>query len=224
MPAPIQVDADKQSANATATSLTITKPTNLADNDVLYAEISRDNSDASDAITVPSGWVAIGSSEIDNGTYTCGIYRKVISSAAGEPANYQWSWTSSENVVGWITRVTGADNTTPEDVTPSNNTGNSNAPRCLSVTTVTANTLILAVGGMNSKGAPNWTAPSGMSEFFDIATFGGGAASTHTTAAGAEVNQSAIGATGDKDFATVDTAEWVTFLIAVHISCELNLF
>ena len=218
MPAPIQVDVDKQSANATAASLTITKPTNLADNDVLYAEISRDNSDASDAITVPSGWIALGSSEIDNGTYTCGIYRKVISIASGEPADYTWSWTSSEKVSGWITRVTGADNTTPEDVTPSNNTGDSNAPRCLSVTPVTTNTLILTVGGMNSKGAPNWTAPVGMSEFFDIASTGGGGASAHAQASAAEVNQSGIGATGDKDFATVDTAEWVAFLIAVRPS------
>ncbi len=216
MPSPVQVDADKQSANATATSLTITKPTNLADNDVLYAEISRDNSDASDAITAPSGWTVLDSAEIDNGTYTCGIYRKVISSAAGEPADYTWSWTSSEKVSGWITRVTGADNTTPEDVAPSNNTGDSNAPRCLSVVTVTTNTLILAVGGMNSKGAPNWIAPTAMSEFFDIASTGGGGASSHAQAGAAEVNQAGTGATGDKDFATVDTAEWVAFLIAIR--------
>ncbi len=222
MPAPIQVDADKQSANATATSLTITKPTNLADDDVLYAEISRDNSDASDAITAPSGWTVLDSAEVDNGTYTCGIYRKVISDASAEPANYTWSWTSSEKVCGWIIRVTGVDNITPEDVTPSNNTGDSNAPRCLSVTTVTTNTLILAVGGMNSKGflefgeEANWTAPTGMSEFFDIASSGGGGAKNHAQAGAAEVNQAGIGATGDKDFATVDTAEWVAFLIAVR--------
>ena len=46
MAAPVQVDADKQSAvTGGATLLTVTKPTNLADNDVLYACISRDNSE-----------------------------------------------------------------------------------------------------------------------------------------------------------------------------------
>lgn len=216
MTVPVQVDADKQSAVDGATSLTITKPTNLADDDVLYAGISRDAASSGDSITAPSGWTKLASSEIDNATYTAGIYRKVIVTASGEPADYTWSWSGSENVAGWIVRVTGADTTTPEDLTPSSNTGDSNAPRCSGLTTVTGDTLILAVGGMNSKGAPNWTPPTSMTEIFDIASGGGGGAAAHVQASAAEVNQPGPGATGDKDFATVDTAEWVCFLIAIR--------
>lgn len=217
MAAPILVSADKQSTVISgATSITVTKPTNLADNDVLYACLSRDNSDASDAITAPSGWTVLDSAEVDNGTYTCGIYRKVIVSAAGEPADYTWSWTSSEKAVAWIIRVTGADTTTPEDVTPSNNSGTSTTPKCLSITTVTADTLILAVGGISNKVANNWTAPAGMTEFFDIVSSGGGGAAAHASAGAAEVNQAGISATGDKDFTVLASKAWAAFLIAVR--------
>ena len=217
MAAPVQVDADKQSTVTGGASflISIIKPTNLVDNDVLYACISRDNSDANDAITAPSGWTVLDSAEVDNGTFTCGIYRKVISDASSEPSNYIWSWTDSEKAVGWIIRVTGADISTPEDVTPSNNTGTSTTPRCLAITTVTADTLLLAVGGISDKAKDNWTAPSGMVEFFDIVSTGGGGAAAHASAGAAEKDQASIGSTGDQDFGVLASKAWVCFLIAV---------
>ena len=217
MAAPIQVDADKQSAiQAGGTSIVVTKPTNLADDDVLYAFLARDNSSAADAVTAPSGWTKLGSSEIDNGTFTAGIYRKVIVTASGEPSNYTWSWGSSEKALAWIVRITGADTTTPEDATPSNNTGNSITPRALAVTTTTADTLLLACGGKSDKVVDNWTAPSGMTEFFDLVTTGGGAGSAHCSAGAAEVNQAGIGSTGNKDFTILAIKDWVTFLIVIR--------
>lgn len=212
----VQVDADKQSAIVTGTSIAITAPTNLADDDVLYACISRDNSDSSDAITVPSGWTLLAGSEVDNDTFTCGIYRRVIVTASGEPSSYTWSWTSSEKCGGWIVRVTGANTATPEDVTPSSNTGTGLAPRCSGVTTVTADTLLLACVGMSAKQPNNYTAPSGMTEFFDFATTGGGSAAVHASLGAAEENRAATGATGDRDFASIDNNAYVAFLIAVR--------
>ncbi len=217
MAAPVQVDADKQSNTATATSIVITKPTNLADDDILYACIARDEADGTDAITAPSGWTVLDSAEVDNGTFTCGIYRKVIVTASSEPSDYTWSWTNSEKVGGWIARITGADTTTPEDVTPSNNTGTASlAPRALSVSTVTADTLLLACVGMSAKQAANYTAPSGMAEFFDFPTTGGGAATVHASSGAAEENRAATGATGDRDFASIDNNDYVAFLIAIR--------
>lgn len=219
MPAPIQVDADKQfTLQVGGTSIVINIPTNAADNDVFYAFIARDEDDATDAITPPSGWTELASSEVDNNTFTCGIYRKVIATVSGEPADYTWSWTNSEKAIGWIVRITGADNTTPEDVTPSNNTGTSTAPRALAVTAITINTLLLACGGCSDKVADNWTPPSGMAEFFDLVSTGGGAAAAHCSVGAAEVNQSGTGTTGDKDFTILTSKNWVAFLIAVRPS------
>lgn len=220
MVAPVQVDADKQSAivSTEATSIVINIPTNAADNDVFYAFIARDGSDSADAITPPTGWTPIGGSEIDNATFTSGIYRRVIPTASSEPATYTWSWTNTERAVGGIIRVTGADNITPEDVTPSNNTDTSVTPKSLSVTTITADTLILACGCASGKTANDWTPPTGMSEYFDIATSGGGAGGAHAECGAAEVNQAGIAATGDKDFTLTGTKAWVAFLIAVRPS------
>ncbi len=225
MAAPVQVDADKQSvvnAGGGNKQCVLTTPTNLADGDVLYACLARDGDAASDAVTTPSGWTKIGGSEIDNGTFMTGIYRKVIPTASSEPSTYTWSWTNNEKNVGWIVRVTGADNTTPEDVVPSNNTGTSTAPRCLAVTTITADTLLFAVGGEEKNDANDWAPPSGMTERFDLATGGGGDAVSASSSM-AEVDQASIGATGDKDFTTT-SFPWVCFLIAVRPEAGGTLF
>lgn len=132
-----------------STTLTITKPTNLANNDVLLAFITDDDNQN---ITPPTDWVTIDTNLTgagqDMGT---GIYYKVISNAAGEPADYTWTVPAIEDWAGGILRLTGVDNTTPSDVTNSHQNGvdyDDTTDHCLSITTATNGAMYFAFLGI----------------------------------------------------------------------------
>ena len=228
MAAPVLVNADIQTVLLTTagTSIAVNKPTNLANDDIVYLGFKRPNTDALSAVTAPSGFTALASSPIDftgNDAQTAGVWRKVITNASGEPSTYSFSWSGNERAALFSCRVTGADLTTPEDVTPSgqaDQTGDFSVT-CLSVTTVTADTLILAIAMIASKDNPNWTPPSGMTERVDTNTEGGGAPHEHAGVSLAEVNQASTGATGNKVFTSVtDDRDWHGFLVAVRPAAD----
>lgn len=79
---------------ASAANFTITKPTGLANDDMLYVGFYIE-SDA--AITAPSGFSTKGNSEQNLATHEHRyyLYEKRITNAAGEPADYTFSWTGA---------------------------------------------------------------------------------------------------------------------------------
>ena len=160
---------------ACTTGVTVTKPTGVADGDVLFAFVSKTNYSDTNAFTC-SGWTEISSGT--RGTTTGNdrhvtILRKVITNAAGEGSNYTFVTTfgTTCSMCATIICVSGADTTTPEDISvPSITFGSNDAtPASRDSTSVTAGALVLsycqlslATTAVKTWGPPSgYTAPSG---------------------------------------------------------------
>jgi Bacterial Ig-like domain (group 1) len=190
-----------------ATTLVIPKPTGVVADDFLIAGVTvRDNP----TITPPSGWTFLRRDPVSPTTVTQAIYYKVA--GASEPASYTWTFSSSQKASGGIIAYTGVDNSNPIDV-HSGNSGSGMMLTALSVTTTAPDDMIVGFFGIaRSTGI---TAPSGMTERFQVQA-GGGAADTKTTSEGSDVTQSTIGATGNKTATASQGADWVAQLVALR--------
>lgn len=115
---------DTQKANPTAagtTGIVLTKPTGLADGDVMFAFVSRSDWVSTVAWTC-SGWTDISPAtqgSISGNDTQCTILRKVVVTASGEPSSYTFVNTqaTSYKICGIITALRGVDPNTPVDIT-----------------------------------------------------------------------------------------------------------
>jgi hypothetical protein len=101
-----------------------------------------------------------------------GIYYKVLSSAETDV-----TFTNGSSTNGFVGAYVwrGVNQTTPLDVTSTTATGTTSIPNCPSITSVTNNSVIIAIGtgsGSIGTGTPNavLTVPSGMTNFSQIRT------------------------------------------------------
>lgn len=94
-------------ARATATSVTITKPSGLAVGDLMIAQIQTNAS--SGAITVPSGWTLIDSTT----SWRINMYYKVAVSDDVSAADFTWTTANSAVISGGIVRITGQNPVQP---------------------------------------------------------------------------------------------------------------
>jgi hypothetical protein len=145
---------------STSGGVTIAKPANVADGDLLVAVVNHANSGGSYS-TVPSGWTA---GTTHNTNRTSGVWYKAVPSAAAETAtDYTWatSDTGSGRMGGLIVRITGADLDDPWDAAGSWSPSLT-AP---AVTAVDGDALLLGAFWSYIAGTtPNAvSAPSGMS-------------------------------------------------------------
>ena len=168
------------------TSITLTAPAGISDNDILLAFIYKEDTGA---VTYPSGFtekqtVTQTASDPD---FKCYLAWKRASSESG---NYTFSWTNNVWRAGLIMAISGAIlSGDPFDVAPSTNApGSASATvTATGITTLTADTLLVALGAAFSSFT--WTEPSGMTERVD-----------YNNVSAATVAQAGIGATGDKSF------------------------
>lgn len=173
-----------QSVTANGAPGAVTKPTGLADGDVLITTLGT----SAAAGTPPTGFTTIGSATTSASERVTVAY-KVVTSAAGEPASYSWTGASGRSSLT-ITAFSGVDNTTPIDMTAATATGTASV--ALSNTTVTNAALILAmaIGDWSTAGM---TIPAGMTSLFNLGNPG-------RRTAGAYLEQATAGATGTKTF------------------------
>lgn len=100
-----------QSANASATALSVNVPSGTVAGDVMLAQITSSKNTAT--LTAPAGWTAIRS---DNLTYlTVGVVQRLFYrvATAGEPASYSFGASVAGAIAGTIVNFRGVDNTTP---------------------------------------------------------------------------------------------------------------
>lgn len=149
--------------NAGATTLAITAPSGISDNDVMIAVICVNVETT--AITAPSGWTLIRSL---NTTFTArsSVYYK---RASGESGSYTWTFDSSQRSTGAISVFVGVKNySSPINVESgqmtTGGTGNAVSP---TVTTTVPNTMLVWSGADDSSLSATWTPPSGMTESAD---------------------------------------------------------
>jgi len=165
------------------TSITVAKPTNTADGDLLVAYIYSQASSGTTFTTIPSGWTLRYGLTIRKG----GVYTKSISSAAAETAtSYTWSGASTGRVIGTIFRVTGADLTNPIDVLGTENADTTNATSITvpGLTPSLSNDLLLGFNYWNNSSTTlisTFSAAPGMTDGIQVNSPTGGSANTSGT-------------------------------------------
>lgn len=198
-----------ETSNENAAGTSFTKPSGLANGDVLYLYYWQFHS-ASGAPSGPSGFteITVGGQVNAGGSgfIEARLYRKVITSAGTEPASYSVTPGSGSNFAngGEIYRVSGVDTTTPENATPAFASGTGTTATSSSITTTVADCLLLAL--IVSDGASIST-PTGMSQTF---THDGGDAEGYsqglTGTVSGTTRSSTLGASQEWGFAIVPIA------------------
>lgn len=143
-----------QTSQASALSLTVTKPAGLADGDVLLAHIVQGGSVP---VTAPAGWVAW---PLVTNTITTIIYYKVITNAAGEPANYTWTVGIASLATGQIAAYRGVDTDHPIAALVSA-TGNSVSAVAPTFTPVLDGVMVVALHAFNIAASMAISNPAG---------------------------------------------------------------
>ncbi|MUN41395.1 alkaline phosphatase D family protein [Actinomadura litoris] len=123
-------------------NITVSKPANVADGDVLVAILN--STVASTWDTVPAGWT-LGAQY--NATRTTSVFTKPIPSAAAETAtNYSWHLAGGAGRIGaLIFRATGVDGTTPIDASGSGVGTGTTTIVDPAVTAVSSEALLIAI-------------------------------------------------------------------------------
>ncbi|MCA1807743.1 MAG: hypothetical protein LC687_07845, partial [Actinobacteria bacterium] len=174
--------------------IVINKPSGTAEGDVLVAFIRFSGG----ASVTASGWT-----EVDSNTAYHKIFMLYKVAGSSEPATYSFEPDAFVTASGIIMRFSGVDTTTPSDATSTDNSGNSAAPRGLSVTTASDDAMLVL--GMYFAGSGNSsTAPSGMTEASEVqytsANYG---------------TQASAGASGNKDATLTSSNLWQTIMWAL---------
>ena len=188
------------SATTTGTTLTITKPSGTATNDVLVASIAVTPSTAT--ITPPSGWTLVR--RMDNAGPTSNSLAVYYKAAAGsEPASYAWGLVGSSFTVGGIQGFAGIDTASPVDLENGQSTPSGTTHAAPSITTTVANAMLVASHAFASS--QSWTPPSGMTESFDQRS--GANNATGLSIEGSRVLLAAAGASGTKTATAAGSAD-----------------
>jgi hypothetical protein len=129
-----------------AATLTVTVDSSVLDGDAMIACVT---AESGATITAPGGWTSIRSDT--QGALKQQSWYRV---AAGEPANYQWTFDTTRQAVGIITIVQNADTSaSPVDVS-GGLTGIDTNITCPSITTTQDGDLLLCYYGQNAQPSP----------------------------------------------------------------------
>jgi hypothetical protein len=144
---------------ASGTSLVITVPSGIANNDVLVADLTL----AGGTSTPPAGWSQIAF-VTQSGVITKYGFYHVVTNSSGEPSSYTWTGITNGKATGIMVDYSGVDNNTPLDVTASTFSANSptNSIDCPSITTVTYDAVLISGGGMDAVTTATLIVPSQM--------------------------------------------------------------
>jgi hypothetical protein len=130
--------------SAATTTVTVSKPSGLADGDVLVAQIT---ADANPTIATPAGWsLATTARSVGTSAKLFAFYR-VVTNAASEPASYSWTTSTAVKWNAGIAAFRGVD-TTAVWVAAATGATNTTAATSLTVPAATTTSGALLVGGV----------------------------------------------------------------------------
>jgi uncharacterized repeat protein (TIGR01451 family) len=209
---PVIHNADSKSAAGSGTSLSVARPDNVVEGNLIILVFTQQRSSTDAAVsgfTVPSGFTLIRSQQ-DAGNVDrpeIAAYYKIAT--ASEPANYTSTVTTFTNTPNWkayAMRVTSFDPRAPVQVSNGAN-ANSTSVTIPSITTTVNNSLLIAA--MTAQGAITPTAgtPTGMTQIWYAAGLNSGSNAEPAFRGSSETRPTA-GATGDRTF------QWTTSLRA----------
>src|SRR4051794_23319689 len=195
------------SASAT-NSIVLSTPADVQVGDVMVASVSIGGTSVPGTFATPAGWTQALAPKVQ-GNVEVGTYYRVVTGT--EASTYTWSVASgSFSLAGGIVDYAGVSST-PIDVTRSSG-GNSGNAACTGATTTVANDQVIVAAADNAN--VTFTAPTGMTERFDVASAGNRASIQHS-----DVRQTTAAATGTKTATPSSTiAAWACELVAIKPS------
>lgn len=191
-----------QTASTTSgTALTITAPSSATSGDLLILAVG---TAASKALTA-TGWTSITSKAGSFVDHEIEMFWRTHNGSS----DYTVSWSGSCAAVGTIALVTGADTSSPVDVSATYTSGftSSTAQTAPTVTTTVADTLLLNFYCCSQNAT--WSPASSQTEVSDV---------TDGLSFAAELTKLAVassGATGTKTSTCTATAIWVSMSVAI---------
>jgi hypothetical protein len=163
MPAPVYVNHTIQ--ESIASPVTGTKPTGTLDGHLLLAHLLHGTGNLAVDPTAPSGWALISPGRQAHASSTSWYYWKI---AASEPATWDWSHATSNNMVLGIKAISGVDQANPLHQTHLlMNTDILGTTVNLSVTTTIPDTLLVAFAGQDQTVTGNTWSSGSMTERYD---------------------------------------------------------
>ena len=187
-----------------ASSLSLSVPAGTVAGDVLIAQVAVRGT--GNTITAPSGWTALlGDSK---NSVRQNIYYRVAGSS--EPASYAFTFGASERGGGALLSYRGVDNAAPVNVSSTKNNSSSTTVTSTAVTTdITDATLLALYSGAQ---VTSFTAPSGMTETYDVST---GAGPNGVTVSASSLALTVVGSTGAKNATLATAADNIAALVAL---------
>jgi hypothetical protein len=197
------------------TSLPISVPAGIQNNDVLIAQVAIQTDTI--PITAPSGWMPIGTPvQNSGGGIMQGLYYHVITSPLSEPPSYTWAWAGSgSNASGGMAAYDGVDTSNP--INASSGAASSSASNTIvapSLTTTVGNTEVLGFFGARSSSAV--TVPTNLTPRWSAQSTTGSSSSQNSSSEAGDALQAAVGATGAFTATISDTQNNVGQLVALQ--------
>ena len=152
----------RSSSSATVlsgTTLTINKPANLAQNDVMIAAIA-----ANQVLVTPAGWTFMG--QYTSGTLRTNLYRRTATSS--EAASYSWTLNATGYGAGAISAYHDVDTTTPIDVFNGAATASGTSHTTPTLTTTRSDEMMVSSFSIGVD--DTWAPPAAMTERVDVVT------------------------------------------------------
>jgi MSHA biogenesis protein MshQ len=183
---------------------TVAAPSGTVAGDLLIVGIMLEK--GSDVAITATGWTLVR--RTNNGT-DAGMATYWKWAGSSEPASYSFTLTNSPKWSVGVSRITGADTTTPIDISggTTGGSGNVTAP---SVNTTVADALVLAF--YTNKKPATYTAAGGTDERYDAPNTSGGLPSNMM----ATFVQASAGATGNKAATPSESEKWAGQQVAVR--------
>lgn len=191
-----------------ATSLSINKPTGVAQGDVMLATVT---ATGTGAITAPSGWTVV-TNTTQGTTLREATYYKVA--GASEGASYSWSLGTSRSTSGGIVDYSGINQTAPVDASATATATSGNAVAA-SVTTSAASDKVVAA--VSFATATTVTPGAATTERYDVS-------SGSTTSEAADFTQASAGATTAKTATPAASGSaWIAATVALRDASQAVL-
>ena len=193
---------------------TVSTPMPPGNPDVLIVQVAIEFIPPFEAINAPAGWVQIGTRQAPTGgglINTAIFAKRHVPDVNPESATFTWTTANtSEFGTCGITSWSGVETSGTVDsaITVSSNSGASTAPTALSVTTPTANNMLVALFSRAQPGFNSFTPPAAMSQIYFISEVWAG-----------DELQAAAGPSGNRVAALSPSNGWTAFLLALHAPC-----
>lgn len=190
------------------TNININLPVGTAEGDLLIATVVTDG-ETNASLAAPSGWTLLHR-EASSDDVSLGVWWKLAT--ASEPANYDFTWSGSQEAFGTIMRFSGQAISNPIHVS-NVSTGSSSSPATPDITTSADNCLILRIGGFDDDDIT--IGDTGMSGHSTIAMNKSGSGFGTASGGAAFTLQATAGSSGTADFTLTGSEQYVTVTLAI---------